>query len=191
MSNAKNRDVIDEAVKFLRDYYHAEGRDIQSAHAHAAVSHYLGYKSKAALKSDPSFDPTDVDLLNYRETGIEKLVECISRMKPTPLQDVSPSHLGEVIHAGLAPACESCNHKSMDITPLGYEEREPEGWVCRDCATMYEDDYATCRYCGEDYIYRASEINERGECHEHDGESVYDEEEEDDIDSLIEYYQNH
>lgn len=190
MSNTKHPDVIDEAVEFLREHYRFYGQDIRPAHAHAAVAHYLGYNSKVALKSDPDFDATDTDLLSYHDTGIEKLVECVPRMKPSPLQEIDPSSLCNVIHAGLAPACECCNEKSLSITPLGYEEREPDGWVCRDCAARHDGDYATCRYCGDDYIYRASEINHRGECPEHDGESVYDEEEEDDMNSLAEYFQN-
>lgn len=191
MSNSKHPDVIDEAVEFLREHYRLRGKNIRSAHAHAAVAHYLGYNSKVALKCDPDFDATDADMLSYRNTGIGKLVECVPRMKPSPLQEIDPSSLSNVIHAGLAPACECCNEKSLSITPLGYEEREPDGWVCQDCADRQDEDYATCRYCGDDYIYRASEINHRGECPEHDGESVYDEEEEEDMDSLVEYFQNH
>lgn len=191
MSDKKNPDVIDAAVEFLREYYRARGEDIRPAHAHAAVSHYLGYNSKIALKSDSFFDSTDVDLLNYNETGIQKLVECVPRMKPNPLQRLDLERVGRVIYAGLAPACECCNEKSIDITPLGYEEREPDGWVCQDCASRYEEDYAFCRFCGEDYIHRAADINHRGECPVHNGESVYDEEEEEDMDSLAEYLQNH
>ena len=58
MSDKKNPDVIDAAVEFLREYYRARGEDIRPAHAHAAVSHYLGYNSKIALKSDSFFDST-------------------------------------------------------------------------------------------------------------------------------------
>ncbi|WP_448145498.1 hypothetical protein [Pseudomonas silesiensis] len=191
MSDKKSSDVIDEAVEFVREHFHARGLDIRSAHAHAAVSHFLGYNSKIALKNDANFDPTDVDLLNYRETGIEKLAEHIPRMKQTPLQSLDLREMGAVIYSGLAPACEWCNSKSLTITPLGYEEREPEGWVCEECATIAESEYAHCRFCGDGYIYRASEINNRGECAEHNGESVYDDEELDDLESYVEYIQNH
>lgn len=191
MPNANTPDVIDEAADFLREHYLVHGSDIRPAHAHAAVSHFLGYNSKIALKSDPDFDSSDVALLAYRETGTEKLAEHIPRMKQTPLQELNLSELAAVIRSGLAPACECCNQKSLTVTPLGYEEREPDGWVCQDCATREELDYAYCRFCGDDYIYRASEINHRGECAEHEGESVYDDEESEDLESYVEYIQNH
>lgn len=191
MSNTKPQDVIDQAVDFLREHYLERELDIRPAHAHAAVSHYLGYNSKIALKSDSDFDPTDVELLSYRETGTDKLAQHIPLMKPTPLQGLNVHDLGAVIYAGLAPACECCNTKSLTITPLGREESEPDGWVCQPCAADESEDYAHCQFCGDDYIYRTSEINHRGECAEHDGESVFDDEELDDMDSLVEYIQNH
>lgn len=191
MSDSKNPDVIDQAVHFLREYYHGRDLEIRSAHAHAAVSHFLGYNSKKALQSDPDFEPFDVDLINYREVGTEKLAEHIPRMKETPLQRLSMRDLAAVIYAGLAPACECCEQKSLSITPLGYEEREPDGWVCQTCADEDESAYAYCKFCSDDYVYRSSEINHRGECAEHDGESVYDDEELEDMASLAEYFQNH
>jgi hypothetical protein len=198
MSNAKHPDVndqtidvIDQAVDFLRVHYRERGVEIRNAHAHAAVSHYLGFNSKIALKSDDHFDSTDTQLLAYRDTGVSKLKEHIPLMKPTPLQELDVHQLGAVIYAGLAPACESCDEKSLSITPLGYEDSEPDGWVCHPCAEQYDVEYATCRFCGDGYIYRASEINHRGECSEHDGESEYDEEELEDMESYLEYHQNH
>lgn len=191
MPDVKTTDVIDEAVAYLREHYQTLGLDIRPAHAHAAVSHYLGYNSKVALKSDPAFDASDLELINYHETDIEKLAEHIPRMRQTPLQEQSLHELAEVIHSGLAPACECCKQKSPTITPLGFEEREPDGWVCQDCATKEESDYAYCIFCGDDYIFRASEINHRGECTDHDGESVYDDEEMEDRESYVEYIQNH
>lgn len=191
MLNANTSDVIDEAVDFLREHYRVRGLDIRPAHAHAAVSHFLGYNSKIALKSDPDFDASDAELLNYRETGTEKLTEHIPCMKQTPLQGLDLRELAAVIYSGLAPVCECCNQKSLTIAPLGYEEREPDGWVCQNCATQEESDYAYCSFCGDGYIYRASEINHRGECVEHNGESVYDDEELEDLESYVEYIQNH
>jgi len=184
--------VINEAVEFVRDHFRLyRGLDIRPAHAHAAVSHFLGYNSKIALKSDPYFDPFDADLINYCEAGVEKLAEHIPRMQQTPLQTLDLHELYDVIRAGLAPSCENCGHKSLDITPLGYEESEPDGWVCASCVSRYDSEYEHCRYCGDDYVYRASDINEHGECSAHDGESALDDEESEDYESLVEYYQNH
>ncbi|EPN29760.1 hypothetical protein A244_39853 [Pseudomonas syringae pv. actinidiae ICMP 18807] len=184
--------VIDEAVEFVRDHFRLDrGLNIRQAHAHAAVSHFLGYNSKIALKSDTYFDPCDADLINYCKTGVEKLAEHIPRMKQTPLQDLNLDELHDVIRAGLAPACENCGHKCLSITPLGYQESEPDGWVCNSCVARYDAEYEHCRFCGDGYVYRASDINEHGECSAHDGESVLDDEETEDYESLAEYYLNH
>lgn len=191
MSNERKLDVIDQAVAFIREHYHERGHDIGNAHAHAAVSHYLGYNSKVALKSDTNFDATDTQLIAYCETSIPMLSKHIPLMKPTPLQGLNVHELGAVIYAGLAPACECCDHKSLFITPLGYEESEPDGWVCRPCASEEHEEYAQCKFCGDGYVYRASEINHRGECAEHNGESEYDDEEREDMESYLEYLQNH
>ena len=73
--------VIDEAVEFVRDHFRLHrGLNIRQAHAHAAVSHFLGYNSKIALKSDTYFDPCDADLINYCKTGVEKLAEHIANL---------------------------------------------------------------------------------------------------------------
>lgn len=191
MSNERKLDVIDQAVAFIREHYRERGHEIGNAHAHAAVSHYLGYKSKVALKSDTNFDATDTQLIAYRETSIPMLLEHIPLMKPTPLQGLNMRELGAVIYSGLAPACECCDQKSLSITPLGYEDSEPDGWVCQPCASDEDEEYAQCKFCGDGYVYRASEINHRGECAEHNGESEYDDEELEDMESYLEYLQNH
>ncbi|QAY90702.1 hypothetical protein CUN63_12495 [Pseudomonas sp. ACM7] len=73
----------------------------------------------------------------------------------------------------------------------GNSSSAPTGWVCKAYADEDESAYAYCKFCGDDYVYRSSEINHRGECTEHDGESVYDDEELEDMASLGEYFQNH
>ncbi|ROO38119.1 hypothetical protein BIV09_13880 [Pseudomonas sp. 7SR1] len=45
-------------------------------------------------------------------------------MHQTPLQTLDLHELYDVIRAGLASSCENSGHKSLDITPLGYEESE-------------------------------------------------------------------
>lgn len=191
MSDRKQPDVIDQAVGFVREHYRKRGIEIGNAHAHAAVSHYLGYKSKIALKSDQDFDATDTQLIAYHETSLHTLSTHIPLMKPTPLQGLNIQELGAVIYSGLAPACECCDEKSLSITPLGYEDPEPDGWVCEPCASTEHERYAQCNFCGDGYIYRASEVNRHGECPEHVGESDYDDQELEDMESYAEYFQNH
>ena len=49
--------------------------------------------------------------------------------------------------------------------------------------------YDFCRFCGDGYVYLAEDINEAGECPDHEGESIPDYPEED-RDSYIENIQN-
>lgn len=172
-------DVIDQAVKFLRDHLASNDVKVGSSHAHAAVSHYLGYNSKAALKADDDFDVDDVDLIINRKVGLDKLRVHIPKMQPNALQTISIDELGEIIYAGLAPACECCNEKKLDIMPLGCDESSPDGWVSLSCAAQ-DEEYDVCDFCGPNYLYRSRDINRRGECSEHEGESILDDEDLDD-----------
>lgn len=177
------KDPIKQAAEFLRDQVPGTG----SSHAHAAVAHALGYKSKKALLDDEWFDHENPNLVVHAELDQNMLVSRVAEMDgDTPLKHVSSQHLMRIIRAGLAPACDGCQEKHLTIRPLGYEEDDPEGWVCANCASDHED-YETCMYCGPEYLYRADQINAAGECPEHAGESARDPEEEDDMESYIEY----
>ncbi len=177
------KDPIKQAAEFLRDQISGTG----SSHAHAAVAHAIGYKSKKALLDDEQLDRDNPNLVLQVEWNRSVLENRISEMDgDTPLKHVSSQHLMRVIHAGLAPACESCEEKHLGIRPLGYEEDEPEGWVCSTCSSD-EEEYGECKYCGPEYVYRADEINSAGECPEHAGESALDPEEDEDMESYIEY----
>ncbi len=178
-----SEDLIKQAAEYLRK----EIPGIGSSHAHAAVAHAIGYKSKKALLDDELLDRENPNLVLQVEWNRDVLETRISEMGgETPLKRVSAGHLMRVIHAGLAPACECCEEKRLSIKPLGYEEDDPAGWVCAPCASD-EEEYGECVYCGPEYVYRADEINSAGECPEHAGESALDPEEEEDIESYIEY----
>lgn len=53
------------------------------------------------------------------------------------------------------------------------------------CA-QHDGRYDFCRFCGDQNVYLAEEINDAGECSEHEGESALDYPEED-LDSFVEY----
>ncbi|WP_247256915.1 hypothetical protein [Pseudomonas moorei] len=190
ISNTPN--VFKQAVEYLRAYYAQEGIDVRPAHAHAVVAHYLGYNSKVALNSDPDFDPYERELvINHEEGGdVRKMREHIPRMQPTPLQTIDILELAEVIETGLTPPCDCCDTKRFDVRYVGSDWNHPEGWISLSCAE-HDPQYDFCTFCGPSRPHYAEKINHRGECEEHDGESVYDDEEREDMDSYIEYIQNH
>ncbi|VVO01184.1 hypothetical protein [Pseudomonas fluorescens] len=185
MSEEIKTDVVKEAAEFLRDELAHLGVKVGSSHAHAAVAHYLGYNSKKALLDDPTFYPEDQELVTYHELGTKKLVDRLPSMKENPLKHMDVGQLGSIIWAGLAPACECCDQKKLDITYLGDDIRNPQGWVSESCAERNED-YGRCHFCGDEYLYRAQDLNRNGECPEHNGESDMDDEELEDWESYIE-----
>lgn len=179
-------DVIKNAAQFVRAHFANIGIEIGSSHAHAVVSHCLGHDSKKSLIDDNNIDSENENLVLHYEPDLKKLEVRISAMKDNSLKKVDVSYLARVIYAGLAPSCECCGNKQLDIVPLGYEEDEPDGWVSESCAAKAEDEYGTCNYCGPSYIYRSSDINRHGECQEHSGESIQSPEEEEDWASYTE-----
>jgi hypothetical protein len=181
------QDTVKAAAEYLRETLNSEGVELGSSHAHAAISAYCGYNSKKALL-DNGPDTTDLNLVLTIDPDIENLAKQVAKMKGDPLNNVSINHLADLIQTAITPECECCGAKMIHSRPIGDSRAtyfEPDGWVCPDCAS-YDDEYASCRFCGSDVIYRADQINERGECSEHDGESVISEEEEQDWDDYIE-----
>ncbi|WP_110641089.1 hypothetical protein [Salinicola sp. CPA57] len=182
-------DQLKVAAKFLRDEFSKDGDKVGSSHAHQVIAAYCGYNSKKALIDD-GFDVENEELAEEYDPDLDRMEAVISSMKPTPLQQSSTDYVAAVIHAGLAPPCESCGNKVVGIQPLLEPGRCQfvDGYVCETCAEQEAEAYATCRFCGPDVVYRAENINFRGECPEHDGESVLDEEEEEDYESYTEYH---
>lgn len=183
-------DVIKEAVEHLRESVESEyGEKIGSSHAHAAISGYLGYKSKKALLTDNGGYPIDDEhVLLHRETSEKSLSESISRMQSSPLKEI-PAHIAiEFVKTALTPSCELCGEKTLKSSPVYTEsdENEPDGQVCDSCSSFHDDEYTTCTYCGAGVIYRADQINAAGECSEHAGESYMDDEERQDWEDYVE-----
>lgn len=184
-------DIIKQASRHLQETFKTVYQQkLGSSHAHAAISGYFGYKSKKALLAD-HFNETIEDeffLFHHRDlVSQEKLANTISAMNDSPLR-TTPIHLvAHAIEEALTPECESCEHKTIDSQPLFSSDDidEPIAQVCSSCQRN-EDDYATCRYCGDDILYRANEINSAGECSEHKGEGSLSDEEYEDWKSYIE-----
>jgi hypothetical protein len=164
-----------------------KGIEVGSPHAHASISAYCGFNSEKAL-IDCGPDTEDKNLILAITSDLPKLAECVSEMKETPLKSVPNDHLGNLISTALTPECECCGIKKKKNQPIGDPDElyfQPDGWVCPNCASS-EDEYDTCLFCGPDVIYRADQINDRGEYTEHDGGSVMDDEEKQDWDDYIE-----
>jgi len=186
----KDQDIIKSAAKFISEKLAEEGIKVGSSHIHSAVSAYCGFNSKKALiDNGPSMD--DENIILSIDPDLPKLSDIISKMKETPLKSCSVDYVGGLINTALTPKCECCGIKDEENQPIGDPETpyfEPNGWVCPNCAAS-KDEYATCRFCDPDVIYRADQVNERGEClEEHNGESVMDDEEEKGWNDYIEYW---
>lgn len=174
-------DVIKKAVQYLRESVKSEyGEKIGSSHAHAAISGYLGHKSKKALLDDNDGYPIeDEHLLLNRETSEKLLSESISRMESSPLKELPVHTVSELIETALTANCEQCGEKTLKSSPVYTEscEDDPDGQVCDRCSSLHDDEYSTCIYCGPGVIYRTDLINAAGECPVHAGESYMDDEE--------------
>ena len=183
----QDQDTIKAAAEYLREALSSEGIELGSSHAHAAIAAFCGFNSKKALL-DNGPDTADSNFVLAVEPDIENLAKQVEKMKGAPLHAVQINHLADLVQTALTPECELCGKKELRNVPIGDSQAfyfEPDGWVCPDCATD-EDEFATCLFCGPDVIYRADQINERGECDGHDGESVMSDEEEQDWEDYIE-----
>lgn len=184
-------DTIKNAADFLREDLAIYNHNVRSSHAHAAVAAYCGHNSKKALLDSSSIDIEDEFLSLKINPDIQKLEKVISKMRDdTPLKHIPIERIARSIHAGLTPPCECCSTKKHNVMPIGDLDAlgdEPDGWVCHSCAES-DDSYARCEFCGDEAIYRADQINSRGECPEHNGESHMDDEEREGWMDTIEYW---
>lgn len=182
-------DVTKDAADFVTKIFAADNRKVKPSHAHALVAHYLGYNSKKAMIDDQDdwIDDEGNGLDSY-SPDLKQIAERVAAMKSSPLKEAPVDYLADVVYAGLAPPCECCGEKSLDIMPLGDADigGSPEGWVSQQCASD-DEDYGTCWCCGDDVIHRTENLNAAGECPDHAGESSLDEEEQEDRNSWIEY----
>ncbi|WP_075882046.1 hypothetical protein [Vreelandella massiliensis] len=183
-------DVTKEAADFIIKTFAADNRKVKPSHAHALISHYFGYNSKKAMIDDGDcwVDDEGNGLDSY-DPDLKHVKERVTAMKSSPLKEAPTEYLADVVYAGLAPPCECCGEKSLDIMPIGdpYNGDTPEGWVSQQCASD-DEGYGTCWCCGDHIIHRAEDLNAAGECPEHAGESSVDEEEQEDRESWIEYH---
>lgn len=180
-------DVIKQAAKYLCE----EFPGTKPSHAHAAIAHTLGYKSKKALLDDDTLNREDPNLVfsQIDKWDSQMLEDRLASMGDSPIKRTPLEHLEAHIYAALAPTCERCGKKKLSITPIFSADDEPEDWVCEECINTFNS-YSTCVVCGPEKLYRSEDINEHGECHDHQGEQFLDPEEEEDLNSFIEYRTN-
>lgn len=167
-----------------------------------------------------TLDPDEADTYIFPEgdalikSRIELLDSC--GLKPNQSGDVY-----DVIADNLTPDCDYCSFEGIktipvELVPLAEQHNEEfpdfedlsghfaqekikekelaeanrQKWTCADCIED-DDDINLCRLCGDDIPYPAHAIDSKGLCPEHSGEFDYDEEEEEDMDSYLEYVANH
>ncbi|MGI2115397.1 hypothetical protein ACRN9G_17610 [Shewanella frigidimarina] len=188
-------DIIKNASKHLQEIFKSNHNVIiGSSHAHAAISGYLGYKSKKALLADHYDEPIEDEfvLFNYSSlVSLPQLEETILRMKDSPLKKMPTHQITNAIEEALTPGCECCGHKTIRSQPLFSNDDidNPIAQVCSSCIRN-EEGYATCHYCGDEILYRTDDLNSAGECSEHRGEGSYSDEEREDWESYVENVTN-
>lgn len=186
----ENKDVTYSAAAFLRDYMGKLGKNLASSHAHELTAAYMGFNSKKALIDSDQYDLSDPELVLSVSPDISKLEQQVRKLRPDLLQKLPVKGLAQVIKSGLTPPCECCGYHLSVVVPItDPSHRHVDGWVCMHCVDR-ESSYKTCRYCGDDIIYRAHNVNSDDECPEHAGESILNPEEEQGYWDLIENWQN-
>ncbi len=193
----------------------------KSSHRHEIVASYFGFNSRAHLLADTSNFRLDKDdpisfesFSDSPEQGVRNRMEELGLDKSDLAFQIS-----DEIALAITPPCTCCNEDrpthllnkdglEFDHTPLHSmpddytealevarleEKAEREllktEWVCDDCADDPEV-AAFCSLCG-DGPFHPDLMDHNGLCPEHRGEFDYDEEEQEDRDSFLEYLQNH
>lgn len=169
---------------------------VKLSHCHELIAAAFGYNSKAAMNADVHnssiLNDHEFYIERWRETvygrpsGEQKIIERIQSLRDTPLHTAHAHSVVSLVKCALAPQCQDCYEKDPRgrFVFNGYGDN-PIDFVCSACA-QDEQNYDTCRFCGDEYLYPASIINSSGECPEHQGESHMDDEELEDLESYIE-----
>jgi hypothetical protein len=71
---------------------------------------------------------------------------------------------------GGSKVCCECQSTSQ-LFPIKENDIETEEYVCLSCIKE-GDSFGFCDYCGEEFAYPVSELNDYDECPDHKGESI-------------------
>lgn len=186
-----DKDVIYTAATHVQTTLENMGRNLAPSHAHEFIAAYFGFNSKKALIDSGEYDLKNQELVLTLRPDLPKLKEKMRKLRPDLFQIFTAPLLSRVIKTGLTPPCECCEYRLAAVVPITGRKRDiVDGWVCMHCVDRNGHAYGTCHYCGEGIVYRAETLDGNDECPEHAGESNMDPEEEDDWDSLAEYFRN-
>lgn len=187
----------DDVIKDCATYIQTEIKNrfnvsVKISHCHELVAAILQFNSKVALttyNNGPIYDPFFIasPSENFTIGDVNNVQAAVLRFKESPCKNIDPYILYDIVYASLIPVCEHCEIKSSHSYFVYNDNQEPIAVVCHNCYNYYEDMYARCWCCGDDFLYRSDIINRFSECPIHDGESSYDEDEEQDILDYIEY----
>lgn len=151
------------------------------------------YKSMAALVAD-HFELDADQPEQFQLDGAERRIN--KRLQDFPYNQL-PSDFSQqaaaLIQETITPKCSNCGDDIPTIAVNQEHDRsyQPQTWTCQRCA-QDDSEYGHCWACGDDVLYKLSDLNAAHECEEHRGESEpVDQEEADDHDSFAEYWMNH
>lgn len=182
-------DFTKAAAEHLRAKAKERGLDIGSSHAHALVAASLGYQSRVALLASSAEHWTGDPWLYREEPNLEELGASIARMRHGSIEPELVPFLAEAIRDGLAPPCSESGLRSAKNIPLGDIEAGGDAtdveWV-HPTEARDRERFGHCRCCGDHYLYRVDNLNEKGLCEEHKDEFDLDDDEQKDWDDLVE-----
>lgn len=177
------------------DYFHdaaialKESFGVSMAQAHDLTSASLGYMSKKAALDD-GVDPQD-QWLHRHDPNLEMIGSVVQRLNGVDNEKLLKQldAVGDVIRESLAPSCEDSGIRSKHNIPVGDpKEGDTCKWIHPSVARDNRSDYAFCPLCGDHTAYHVDDLDGHGLCPEHRGEFDLDSEEQEDLESFIEYH---
>ncbi|POC39300.1 hypothetical protein [Vibrio vulnificus] len=171
---------------------------VKLSHCYELIAAAFGYGQHVSMKKDDvDWDDQECYIERWRDDvyinprAEQALVDRIKKLDAPELKRAPSFIVTGIVQATLAPACKDCGRHDPDGDFVHDEEcNESIEYVCQRCAKD-EDEYGTCRFCGNGTLYPTSLLNSAGECPVHKGESYYSEEELEDLNSYVEYLNNH
>ncbi|BEI26461.1 hypothetical protein H8F18_14940 [Vibrio fluvialis] len=172
--------------------------EVKLSHCHELIAATFGYGQRVSMKKDGiDWDDQEVYTERWRDTVFQNnkvdgaIIKRITELNAPSLKAAPGFIVSSIVQSTLTPPCKDCGHQDSRGRFVHDESGDdPIHYVCRECASD-DEEYDTCLFCGDDILYPISLLNSSGECPIHKGESYYDEEQMEDMESYVEYINNH
>lgn len=172
--------------------------EVKLSHCHELIAAAFGYGQRVSMKKDDiDWDDQEVYTERWRDTVFQNnkvdgaIIKRITELNAPSLKAAPGFIVTSIVKSNLTPPCKEC--ECQDQRGVFVQDEDGNDSIEFVCSTCAADDelYDTCQFCGDDILYPISLLNSSGECPIHKGESSYDEDEMEDIESYVEYINNH